>query len=92
MGVVGVMLREYPIENPGTIGIVERYHEHLRAAYNRVRADMGRQTTDQECLKMGTIAVHYTLGSEGLCHILLVFGAIPRSTRKIHQEPRLTPE
>lgn len=34
----GVMILEAPIKSPGTIGVVERYHAPLRAAYGNIRS------------------------------------------------------
>lgn len=77
----GITLQEAPIETPGAIGTVERYHAPLRAAYERIRAEVKTGMTDDECLKMAVFAVNSTVGPEGLCPILLVFGAIPRPAR-----------
>lgn len=74
----GVRLDEAPIETPGVIGTVERYHATLRLAYERIRRDLDRQSSDKECLEIAVFAVSCTTGPEGLCPTLLVFGAIPR--------------
>lgn len=37
----GVTLLGAPIENPGTIGVVERYYAPLRAAYERISGIWG---------------------------------------------------
>ena len=58
----GVTLHEAPVENPGTIGVVERYHAPLRAAYFKIRADLDRSNTDAECLKLEIFAVNSTMG------------------------------
>lgn len=54
----GIQLKEAPIENPGTMGIVERYHAPLRAAFEKIRASMDRETTDSECLQMAVYAIN----------------------------------
>lgn len=78
----GITIEEAPIETPGEIGIVERYHAPLRAAYTKLRQDMGKyEATDSECLKMALYAVNSTMGPEGLCPMMLVFGAFPRPAR-----------
>lgn len=77
----GITLREAPIENPGSIGVVERYHAPLRAAYEKLRSDLPRENSDEDCLQMAVYAVNNTVGPEGLCPTLLVFGAIPRPIR-----------
>lgn len=77
----GVTLHEAPVENPGTIGTVERYHAPLRSAYNKIRMELSKETSDIECLRMAVFAVNSTMGPAGLCPILLVFGVIPRPAR-----------
>ena len=77
----GISMIEAPIENPGSIGIVERYHAPLRRAYHKIRKSLGRETSDDECLQMAVYANNTTMGSEGLCPMLLVYGAIPRPAR-----------
>lgn len=77
----GVALVEAPIENPGSIGIVERYHAPLRAAHKKIRASLDRSTSDAECLQMNTYAMNSIIGPEGLCPMMLVFGALPRPAR-----------
>lgn len=76
-----INLVEAPIENPGTIGIVERYQAPLRAAYEILRADFDRKTSDDECLRMAVYSVNATVGPEGLCPIILVFCVMPRPAR-----------
>lgn len=78
----GIRLSEAPIENPGSIGIVERYHAPLRRAYQKIWKSLDRaEASDVECLKMAVYANNSTIGSEGLCPILLVYGALPRPAR-----------
>lgn len=77
----GVKLEEAPIENPGSIGTVERYHAPLRAAFNKLRADLDSSISDTDCLQAAVHAVNATVGPEGLCPILLVYGALPRPIR-----------
>lgn len=79
----GITMEEAPIESPGTIGIVERYHAPLRASYMTVRQSMPRaKASDDECLKLAVHGVNNTMGPEGLVPTLLVFGALPRPARK----------
>lgn len=72
-----VKLIEAPPETPSKIGVVERYHALLRAAYTEVRSVLSRTTPDSECLQMAVFSVNNTISPEGLCHTLLLFGAIP---------------
>lgn len=79
----GIQLEEAPIESPGSIGIVERYHAPLRRAYKTLRESLNKEdTSDADCLRMAVYASNATMGPEGLCPMLLVFGALPRPARK----------
>ena len=76
-------MEEAPIENPGSIGLVERYHAPLRKAYVKLRETLSRtNATDQECLQAAVYAANATIGPEGLCPMLLVFGALPRPAQR----------
>lgn len=78
----GISIMEAPIENPGTIGVVERYHAPLRRAYNTIRQTFERKdASNEECLQVVVYANNVTIGPEGLCSMLLVFGALPRPVR-----------
>ena len=82
LSAAGITLEEAPIETPGSIGIVERYHAPLRKAYTKIRQDLlKKDCSDQDCLKMAVYACNATMGPEGLCPMLLVFGALPRPAR-----------
>lgn len=81
LAAVGVVLREAPVESPEPIEVVERYHAPLRSAYNLIRADSPRDISDADCLKKAVFAVNCTVGPEGLCPVLLVFGSVPRPVR-----------
>lgn len=74
----GITVLQAPIESPSTMSHVERYHAPLRAAYNKIRTDLPKTETDKDCLQMAVKSVNDTIGPEGLCPTLLVFGAIPR--------------
>lgn len=73
-----IVFREEPIENPGSIGTVERYHAPLRAAFEQIKTDLENNVTDDDCLRSATFAVNSSVGPEDLCPTLLVFGAVPR--------------
>lgn len=77
----GVTQDEAPIETSGSIGTVERYHAPLPAAYTRIRQDLGKETTDVDCVSLAVFAMSMTVGPEGLCPTFFVFGAIPRPAR-----------
>lgn len=76
-----INLIEAPIETPGNIGVVDRYHPTLRAIYTKLWADLSKTNSDSECLEIGVIAVNHTIGPEGLCATILVFGSLPRPAR-----------
>lgn len=78
-----VTLREAPIESPGTIGVVERYHAPLKAAYRKIRSEMEGDVSDSDCLSMAVYSVNCTVGPEGLCPVLLVLWARPRLARSL---------
>ena len=75
-------IRRSPIENPGTIGVVERYHAPLKKAYLKLRQTLQKNdTNDAECLQMAVYAANATIGPKVVCPMLLVFGALPRPAR-----------
>lgn len=74
----GVTLQEAAIENLGAIGTVERYHAPLRAAFMKIRDELGLETIYKRCLQMAIFSVNATVGPEGLCPMLPLFGSIPR--------------
>ena len=76
----GITVTEAPIESPSTMSHVERYHAPLRAAYLKIRESLSR-TTKEERLQLAVKAVNDTVGPEGLCPTLLVFGTLPRPAR-----------
>lgn len=75
------ILEGEPIETPGCIGTVERYHAPLRAAFVKIRAEVDGSTPHHECLRMAVFEVNSTVGPEGLCPILMVFDYIRRPAR-----------
>ena len=74
----GISVLQAPVESPVTMSHVERYHAPLRAAYIKISADLPRKESDRDCLQMAVKSVNNTIGPEGLCPTILVFGAIPR--------------
>lgn len=87
----GITILKAPIENPGTIGLVERYHAPLRRAFDTIRATFTRaEASDDECLHMAVYANNVTIGPEGLCPMLLVFGALPKPLRTSTSPNQLT--
>lgn len=87
----GIVLKEAPIENPGSIGTVERYHAPLRASFTKIRESMDKsEASDADCLRMAVYAVNSTMGPEGLVpiySILLVFDALRIPARTTPARP-----
>lgn len=77
----GAQLDEAPIETPGAIQTVERYHGPLMLAYERISTEARAGTTNQECLNLVVFEINCTVGPERLCPGFLDFGALPRSVR-----------
>lgn len=55
MAASSIHLEEAPIENPGSICVVEIYYEPFRSAYNRSKCEIGHTTSPEDCL---VLAVH----------------------------------
>lgn len=81
MDAAGITVREAPNETPGEIGMVEWYHSPLRATNENIRKELSWDHTYVECLTMAVFYINATVGPEGLCSMLLVFGVIPRPAR-----------
>lgn len=73
-----VRLDKVPIVTPGDNDAVERYHAPLISAYKRVCIVTDRRPGDKEYQQLILIGIKSTVGSEGRCLALLVFGAIQR--------------
>lgn len=78
MAASDITLEEAPTENPGTIDIIQCYDAPLRAAEKRIKMYIGHTTNPDDCLVLAVHAMNWTVEAEGLCPILLVFGAITR--------------
>ena len=76
----GITLLEAPVECPNTMSHAERYHGPLRVAYNKIAMDI-RNASKEDLLQMAVAAVNNTVGPEGLCPTLCVFGVLPRPAR-----------
>lgn len=77
----GVQLGGAPIETPGTIGTITKYHAPLRIAYENIRDVFGRITNVQNCLQMAIFTIRCTVRPKDLCSTLPVFGEPPRSVQ-----------
>lgn len=85
----GITVLQAPIESPTSMSHVERYHGPLRTAFLKIRDALSTSDSDNECLQMAVKAVNDTVGPEGLCPTLLVFGALPRPARNIPSPTQL---
>lgn len=77
----GIQLHEALIERPGAIRKVERYHALLRLACEKIRADSGKQISNQECLELSVFAINCTVRPERLCAAFPALGADSRPAR-----------
>ena len=77
----GVELLEAPVESPSTMSHVERYHGPLRTAFIKLRNEISF-LPKEDILQMAVYCVNNTVGPEGLCPTLCVFGAIPSPARQ----------
>lgn len=82
-------MKEASIESPTTMSHVERYHAPLRSVYLKIRGSLRRSELDNDCLTMAVKAVKDTIGPEGLCPTILVFGAKPRMGKRMPAETQI---
>ena len=85
----GIMVLPAPVESPSTMSHVERYHAPLRSAYTKIRESLPRSESDAECLQMAIKSVNDTIGPEGLCPSMLVFGSLPRPARNLPSDTQI---
>ena len=86
----GIELLQAPVKAPFTKSQVERYHAPLRVAYLKIRESLERSKTDADCLQMAVKSVNDTVGPEGLCPTVLIFGSIPRPARNMPAETQIS--
>lgn len=60
------------------IGKVERCHAPLRWVYMAIRSNLPKTNSNDQCLVMAVFARNTVILSEGLCAMLIVYGAIHR--------------
>lgn len=58
----GLTLKEAPVDYPGTIVVVERYHAPLHAAFERIMSHYGGNVSNKECMRMSVYAVNSRVG------------------------------
>ena len=61
----------------------------LRAAYKKLRSSLSSKETDADVLQLAVKAFNDTIGPEGLCPTLLVFGAFPSPARNLPASTQL---
>ena len=76
----GITILEAPVESPNTMSHVERYHGPLRTAYQKLKTALPKENK-VDLLQMAIYSVNNTVGPEGLCPTLCVFGTIPKPDR-----------
>ena len=76
----GISLLEAPVECPNAMSHVERYHGPLRHAYLKLEASLPKSSA-ADLLQTAVFCVNSTVGPEGLCPMLCVFGAMPHPAR-----------
>lgn len=70
-------MEEASIESPGSIVIVEGYHENLRKPYTKLRQKLARYDHDDaEGLQMAGYAMNMTIGPKYHLPTMLVFDAL----------------
>ena len=85
----GITVLEAPIESPSTMSHSERYHGPLRNTYTKIRECMPRTETDADCLQLAVKCLNDTVGPEGLCPTVLVYGTFPKLTRRTPAESQI---
>ncbi|KHJ31224.1 hypothetical protein EV44_g3699 [Erysiphe necator] len=83
--------KSVPVEAHWSIGLVERYHQVLRRAYEIICEELKTYTLSKEMrLQMAVKAVNDSAGPNGLVPTLLVFGTYPRMTHIDPPAPSIT--
>lgn len=85
----GIEVVEAPIENPESMSHTERYHGPFRNAFDKLRKDLPKEPL-QDILRHAVYCVKNTVGPEGLCPALCVFGTLPKPIRASPSPDQLT--
>lgn len=72
----GVRLEEALFKAASGIEADEQYDASLRIAFEKIRPDIDRETSDHDCLQLVVFVVNCTMSPEGLCSALLFFDAL----------------
>lgn len=73
LGANYINLKEVPIETLGSVGDVERYHAPLRSSYDKIRQEVDKFQSNEECLLLEFYPKNSTIVPKGLCLISLFF-------------------
>lgn len=68
-------LRQAPIENPGTIQIVESYHAPLKKEFKCISQDLGSEIGDAECLHIEVFRLIVPLARRAFPNLIGIWGA-----------------
>ncbi|KAI0999986.1 hypothetical protein K3495_g8212 [Podosphaera aphanis] len=78
---IGTGTKCIPVEAHHSIGIVERYHEPSRRAFNIIKEEFRDQKLNKSTmLQIAVKAINDTTGPDGITPTLLVFGMYPKIT------------
>lgn len=80
-GSLGTGTKCAPVEAHHSIGLVERYHQPLRRAFNVIQEELKDQNLDRAIiLQMAVKSINDTAGPDGSTPTILVFGTYPKIT------------
>lgn len=85
----GINVVESPIENPESMSNTERYHGTVRTTFERIKKDLLKEPI-YDVLRHAVYCVKNTVGLEGLCPALCVFGTLPKPIRASPSPDHLT--
>jgi hypothetical protein len=86
---LGITLKAVPVEAHNSVGIVERYHGHIRRAYHIITAEIP-DISKEMALQMTFKAINDSAGPDGLVPTLLVYGAYPRMSEYDAPSPTIS--
>lgn len=65
----------------GAFVALQKNHNPLILAYEKIRADTEKRTSNQEILEVALFLINCIVGLRGLCTAFLVFSSLPRLAR-----------
>lgn len=75
VGAFSIRLHKASIKAPSAIGTVERYHGPARMAYNKIRDEECKDTSDNECFQLVIFAFNCIADPERVRPAFFVFNA-----------------